>query len=252
MANKGKHQKADRRWIIIVPLILLVVVCMCLLNREVIYKLNTKTQNLAVDAESESAKSSKNNPDSYWSEENEPVFYGATKITLTKDCIDEFNIKDSRFRIFARDFEDGDLTQNIIASGNVDVSIVGEYEITYRVSDSHSNEKVLVVPVSVVEEITEGTKESTEYTGKIVVERTLYTNPNISNIAGKANSEDMQSLGIYLPANTNVKVSTVSPTTNVVLTMVSNQKAEESTLNITGAGQSVRKKYSFNSIYKNF
>ena len=55
----------------------------------------------------------KKNKNSYWSTKNAPIFYGATKITIKKDIIDNFDIKDTRFRIFAKDFEDGDLTTNI-------------------------------------------------------------------------------------------------------------------------------------------
>lgn len=81
----------------------------------------------------------KKNPDSYWGTKNAPLFYGTTKITLKKGIIDEFNVLDTRFRIFARDFEDGDLSQKIKHSGEVKIDEVGEYEIIYTVTDSHNN-----------------------------------------------------------------------------------------------------------------
>ena len=80
----------------------------------------------------------KNNPDNYWSTENAPIFYGASKISMPKG--ETFDVKDVRFRVFAKDFEDGDLTRNIqIKSNNVDVSQDGTYEVLYRVIDSHGN-----------------------------------------------------------------------------------------------------------------
>lgn len=85
------------------------------------------------------ANGKKRNPNSYWSTTNAPIFYGATKITLKKNLLNEFNVFDSRFRIFATDFEDGDLTQKITYSGNVNINEVGTYEITYKVTDFHNN-----------------------------------------------------------------------------------------------------------------
>ena len=111
----------------------------------------------------------KKNPESYWSTKNAPLFYGATKITLKKGIIDEFNVLDSRFRIFAKDFEDGDLTPNISSSGEVKVDEVGDYEIIYSVTDSHNNKTTLTVPVIVTD----------DENAKITVERTIYTTPSV-------------------------------------------------------------------------
>lgn len=94
-----------------------------------------------------SSETEKKNPNSYWSVSNAPLFYGATKITIKKDIINEFNVLDSRFRIFAMDFEDGDLTPKITHTENVKIDEVGNYEIIYKVTDSHNNETTLVVPV---------------------------------------------------------------------------------------------------------
>ena len=93
----------------------------------------------------------KKNENSYWSTSNKPIFYGTTKITLKKGIIDKFDVLDTRFRIFAKDFEDGDLTNKITHSGNVDPNKVGNYQITYRVKDSHNNESIIVVPVEVTD-----------------------------------------------------------------------------------------------------
>ncbi len=135
----------------------------------------------------------KRNPDSYWSKENAPVFYGATKIQFSNLYTTLFDVKDARFRIFATDFEDGDLTNSITYEGFVDVTTPGTYEISYKVKDSHNNETTLVVPVIVTDE---DTKE-------MVIERTLYTNPNTDNITktgiNRSTYHDRQMLGIFLP-----------------------------------------------------
>ena len=98
----------------------------------------------------------KKHPESYWSTQNAPMFYGATKITLQKGIIDEFDVLDARFRIFAKDFEDGDLTPYITHSEEVKLDEVGKHEITYTVTDSHKNITTLVVPVIVTEDIATG------------------------------------------------------------------------------------------------
>ncbi|MPQ44196.1 immunoglobulin-like domain-containing protein, partial [Clostridium tarantellae] len=41
--------------------------------------------------------------------------------------------------ILARDFEDGDITKNILVTGNVDTSKIGEYKIQYSITDSDGN-----------------------------------------------------------------------------------------------------------------
>ena len=97
------------------------------------------------------ANNEKKNPDSYWSTENAPLFYGATKITIKKGLLSNFDVLDSRFRIFAKDFEDGNLTPNIISTNNVNINEVGNYEIIYKVRDSHNNETKLVVPVIITD-----------------------------------------------------------------------------------------------------
>ncbi|MCM1371054.1 MAG: DUF5011 domain-containing protein [Clostridium sp.] len=108
----------------------------------------------------------KRNENSYWSEDNMPIFYGATKITLEIGSVSEFNFNDTRFRIFAKDFEDGDLTTKITHTGSVDVNKVGTYNITYRVTDSHNNTSVLNVPVIVKDhDIKDGNPSSTSNDG---------------------------------------------------------------------------------------
>lgn len=52
--------------------------------------------------------------------------------------------------VVAFDEADGDLTESVTAEQQVDASQIGEYEITYRVKDSSSNETVVVRKVQVV------------------------------------------------------------------------------------------------------
>ena len=86
----------------------------------------------------------------YWQRENNaPLFYGATQITMPVGMMKEFDIDDSRFRLFARDYEDGDLTPQIECTGEVDPMTVGDYELRYRVEDSAGETVSLTVPVHV-------------------------------------------------------------------------------------------------------
>lgn len=65
-----------------------------------------------------------------YSKTNAPEFYGLTKAVIKVG--DDFASDDTRYRIFARDFEDGDLTSAIeIVSNTVDSSKSGDYEIEY-------------------------------------------------------------------------------------------------------------------------
>lgn len=118
----------------------------------ILYQFMPVTVLLKVNAAGETETTNfKKNAESYWSTKNAPIFYGATKITLEIGSIDSFNVKDTRFRIFAKDFEDGDLTDKITHTGTVDVHKAGTYYITYRVTDSHGNEATIKVPVIVKE-----------------------------------------------------------------------------------------------------
>ena len=166
-------------------------------------------------ATTNNTKEEKKNSDSYWSRENAPVFYGATKITLKKGIIDEFNILDSRFRIFASDFEDGDLTPSIIASGEdfVKVDEEGEYEII--VTDDEN--------------------------AKINVERTLYTIPSVWNMDlaefSRNNYGDCQMLGVFLEANQSIKVRVLSAENNISVAFLNNDSHQETSTNIPTTGE---------------
>ena len=188
------------------------------------------------------ANSKKRNPNSYWSTTNAHIFYGATKITLKKDLLNEFNVFDSRFRIFATDFEDGDLTQKITYSGNININEVGTYEITYKVTDSHNNKTSLVVPVIVTDD------ENT----KINVERTLYTIPSVWNMDlaefSRCNYGDRQILGIYLSANQSIKARVISSENNIAISFLNNDSHTESSTTLPTNGEWITLENKVNNI----
>ncbi len=155
---------------------------------------------------------------------NVPVFYGAKEITLQKGAVDTFDKNDARFRVFARDFEDGDLSPNFI-SGEVNVSAPGNYEIKYDVTDSDGNKSELTLPVHVLE--TEG-KE-------IDVVRTVYAVENDWNLqlAGfsRCDTGTRQILGVYLPAGESIQMRVKDgPQMGVALLGNDSQKEASATL----------------------
>ena len=178
-----------------------------------------------------SSETEKKNPNSYWSASNAPLFYGATKITIKKDIINEFNVLDSRFRIFAMDFEDGDLTPKITHTENVKMDEVGNYEIIYKVTDSHNNETSLVVPVIVTD----------DENAKINVERTLYTIPSVWNMDlaefSRCNYGDRQILGVYMSANQSIKARVLSSENNLSINFFNNDQHIESSKTLPSTGE---------------
>lgn len=162
---------------------------------------------------------------SFYSEKNKPIYYGATKITIDKNVTDVFDIKDSRFRIFAKDYEDGDLTHLIeCVYNNVNPKTVGEYEIKYSVIDSHKNKTEITVPVIVRDK---GNKEC-----EIV--RTVYAIPKMENMATsgmeRCNNGDRQILGIYLPsgAKATIKALDYDLSKKYEITFFNNTRAKNS------------------------
>ena len=173
----------------------------------------------------------KKNENSYWNTKNAPLFYGATKITIKKGMIDKFDLFDPRFRIFASDFEDGDLTTNITSTGKVNVNQVGTYNITYKVKDSHNNETVLTVPVIITD----------DEDAKINVERTLYTIPSTwnMNLVGfsRCNSGDRQILGIYLSEGQSIRARVLSSSNDINVSFLANDSKKESSMSIPMSGE---------------
>lgn len=163
------------------------------------------------------------------SKTNIPIFYGATEITIDKDSVESFSIKDSRFRVFAKDYEDGDLTPYIQCTYNdVNPTIPGDYTLTYEVNDKDGNKVELNVPVHV--------KDKTG--GKFDIVRTIYSIPKMNNMSmtgmERCNKGDRQILGVYLPANSSLLIKNIDTVfdSNMTVTCFTNTRAQNSILNI--------------------
>ena len=203
--------------------------------------------NISYATSTNKTKNGKRNSESYWSKTNAPVFYGSTKITIKQGLIAEFDALDSRFRVFAMDFEDGDLTPEIKYSGEVNVNEVNTYEITYTVTDSHKNTSSLVVPVIVTD----------EPDAKITVERTLYTTPSVWNMDlaefYRCNYGDRQLFGVFLGANQSIKARILSSEVNLRVDFMNNDSNTESSTTIPQSGdwvtiQNIKDNFGYDSV----
>ncbi|MBR5577768.1 MAG: M60 family metallopeptidase, partial [Lachnospiraceae bacterium] len=181
---------------------------------------------------------------SYWSETSAPVIYGTTAISIPQGT--DFELEDTRFRVFARDFEDGDISDDIVSEHNVNPEVAGSYEITYTVADAHNNTTVVKVPVTVTED-----GESVEVT------RTLFTTPSVWNMdqagTNRANYHDSQHLGIYVPKDATVDIKIKNSDRNLDLKFYGNDGNEESGFTIKNDGNwqtfsNVNKNGTFDSV----
>jgi len=100
--------------------------------------------------------------------DNDPVILGADDVTIEKN---------STFvplqGVTATDVEDGDLTDQITYSGNVNPNAVGEYNATYTVTDSDGNvtsvtRKVTVVFTDTQAPLLSGVADETIYVGESI------------------------------------------------------------------------------------
>lgn len=100
-------------------------------------------------------------------------------------------------------------------------TVAGNYEIKYRVVDSHKNEANITVPVVILE------KEE----GECTIERTLYTLASDWNITlfgvGRNRNGDRQNLGIYLPADTTAKIRVIDADSDFVIWNLGNYETKE-------------------------
>lgn len=166
--------------------------------------------------------------ESFYSKTNEPIFYGATKITIDTNVVTTFSILDSRFRIFAKDFEDGDLTSKIVCeSNNVDPTQAGSYQIKYSVVDSHKNKAKITVPVEV----------QNKAEGECIIERTVYAIPKMQNMTmvgtERCNNGDRQILGVFVPQNASIQIKPIDIPKDMTLTFFTNTRAQNSIQKIT-------------------
>lgn len=167
----------------------------------------------------------------YWNDLNAPEFYGTTKIILKQNST--FSLTDTRYRIFAKDFEDFDVTNKIISIHNVDTSTIGNYMINYSVVDSNGNSTTLQVPVIVTDDININP----------MIERTLYSLPSVDNMtamgANRGNNHDRQMLGIFVKSNSKVKIRRTTGNTDLLYTMLNNDSQLEKTETITTAWKEI-------------
>ena len=168
------------------------------------------------------------NTGSYWSTSNAPVIYGASGITIPRGT--EFDVEDPRFRVFARDFEDGDLTQGLTVEGEVDASAAGSYSLTYTVTDSDENQSRLEVPVTVTE----------EENGDITVQRIMYTTPSVWNMdligVQRNNYGDRQHLGIFMPADSSIEMRILDGTSNLRVSCYNDDRFKETEKTVPNDG----------------
>lgn len=187
-------------------------------------------------------KSMLNTKKGYWSESNKPEFYGTTKIVIKKG--DSFSLNDSRYRIFARDFEDFDLTQSIQAEHNVNTEITGDYKINYSVTDSHGNTKELMVPVTVTD----------DSNVKPMIERTMYTLANIDNVKAmgieRGHNHDRQMLGFFIKGNSNLEIRKTAGNSNLTYTMLNNDSHTESSKVIYDQWQTITFEHDYTPFIK--
>ena len=182
-----------------------------------------------------SASALTENENTFYSEKNAPMFYGTTEITIDKDVVSTFDLLDGRFRILAKDFEDGDLTPNIVCTFNdVQPTTAGEYRVDYEVKDSHQNVSKISVPVHVLD----------KSEGQCKITRRVYAIPSLSNLSlvgtERCNNGDSQILGIYLPVGSKAQVKILSqdcPNLKVTYFANTNAQRASSTIKVATTGE---------------
>lgn len=183
---------------------------------------------------------------------NVPLFYGAVKIEIDKNVIDSdsFDVLDSRFRIFARDYEDGDLTAYISCTYNdVIPNTPGNYTLKYNVKDSDNNEVNISVNVVVND------KEE----GSISVVRRTYAIPAMNNMKSigmeRCNTGDRQMLGIYLKSECSFSLRAIDAISKKTEVTFFTDTRNENSFGYINAGstdsvvmQNVRNDISYNTV----
>ena len=162
--------------------------------------------------------------DFYWSESNEPVFYGAIGAKISKNVV--FDTSDPRFRIFARDFEDGDLGVTI-EENTVTNGVPGTYKVIYSATDSHKNRTELEVKVEI----------TNDDDGALDVTRRIHTIPNDWNMAqlnfSRNNNGDREILGIFMPASSSFEFKALSENWTAKLSLFNTHRDQENyTINV--------------------
>lgn len=154
--------------------------------------------------------------------------------------------EEGRNRVFADDQEDGDLTIEIVKTGNIDTSVLGEQTISYEVTDADGNTARMETVVLVLERDNDGLE------GEKNIQRKLYTLPEASHLTNigfdRGYYHDRQNLGIWLPADTEMKIRLVNHEEfheNLELGFMNDDSHTESSASIPSSGEWVTVKNSF-------
>lgn len=134
-----------------------------------------------------------------------PVISGTSKIQILKG--DTFDTKDVLNRVYAMDYEDGDLTKDIqIVSEDVNTSEAGTYSVVYEVKDKDGGSDQHTTVVEVVDAFGADGQ---------VIQKTLYSKEKADHLLAvdmwRGYHHDRQHLGIYLNAGTSLKVRIANP-----------------------------------------
>lgn len=150
----------------------------------------------------------------YWSDRQAPFMYGTDEAAIHAG--DRFDVKDSRYRVQARDFEDGDVTSDIrVVSNGVNPDIPGDYTVSYSVTDSDGNIATMDTTVHVL------AADSTD--GDWYVKR-VYQNPNTWNTRellrmNRGDYMDRQMIGVHVPSGKSIDVSFLNSPSTLAMTV---------------------------------
>ena len=157
-----------------------------------------------------------------YSTTQKPELYGTKKAVLHEG--DDVRLTDAKYRVLARDFEDGDLTQKMkvvsidgdknyqskieAKTGKLKNLTVGEHTVKYEVTDKHGNKDDFTTTFEIKKE-----SDKSRHT-KDIIQRTVYTAPNTDHIKKAAISRgdnfDRQALGIQLDPGEKIDVKIIS------------------------------------------
>ena len=167
-------------------------------------------------------------------ENSKPLFHGTIQINLKVG--DKLDLNSPVFRIYAKDFYDGDISKNIkVVENNVNTKVAGSYNIKYTVANSVGNVTEINVPVKV----------SNDYDRTI--QRKLYAGDNIWNFdlisTNRGNYHDRQNLGVYLKANASIKMRTINENVEISGELLNDDKNTEKTFKVKNAWTTITTQY---------
>ena len=157
-------------------------------------------------------------------EKSAPEFYGTVGINLRVG--DTLDLQNSMFRIFAKDYYDGDLTHSItVKESNVKTDVIGNYKIVYSVKNSQQVETEIEVPV-----IISGDGERT-ITRKLYTTKYGWNTKTNQGYGNKGVDHDRQHLGIYVKAGGKLKIrqtqESYSEDNKVIVDILNNDRNTE-------------------------